>query len=193
MSKLENSSLSSGQIWRQVADPRGSISQRLPRFTPNQNQGASTPYRHFPSRKNILRNKKNILWNNKIFYGIKNICTHSVVVGVGSVVRGRGGAGSAAGAGEVDGAVGGVLCLHLRPAPHLHAVSALPVRISLRDAVRLILKRNNNLNSCISKDYFIANSWTLISSYLKDLSDHVIICPFATKYPLPELHMFCCW
>ena len=51
MSKLENSSLSSGQIWRQVADPRGSISQRLPRFTPNQNQGASTPYRHFPSRK----------------------------------------------------------------------------------------------------------------------------------------------
>ena len=58
MSKLENSSLSSGQIWRQVSDPRGSISQRLPRFTPNQNQGASTPYRHFPSRKNILLNKK---------------------------------------------------------------------------------------------------------------------------------------
>ena len=145
MSKLENSSLSSGQIWRQVADPRGSISQRLPRFTPNQNQGASTPYRHFPSRKNILRNKKNILRNNKIFYGIKNICTHSVVVGVGSVVRGRGGAGSAAGAGEVDGAVGGVLCLHLRPAPHLHAVSALPVRISLRDAVRLILKNINSV------------------------------------------------
>ena len=80
------------------------------------------------------------------------------MVGVGSVVRGRGGAGSAAGAGEVDGAVGGVICLHLRPAPDLHAVSALPVRISLRDAVRLVLKRNNNLNSCISKDYFIANS-----------------------------------
>ena len=58
MSKLENSSLSSGQIWRQVSDPRGSISQRLQRFTPNQNQGASTPYRHFPSRKNILLNKK---------------------------------------------------------------------------------------------------------------------------------------
>ena len=55
------------------------------------------------------------------------------------MVRGRGGAGSAAGAGEVDGAVGGVLCLHLRPAPDLPAVSALPVRISLRDAVRLVL------------------------------------------------------
>ena len=82
------------------------------------------------------------------------------MVGVGSVVRGRGGAGSAAGAGEVDGAVGGVLVpgLHLRPAPRLHAVSALAVRISLRDAVRLVLKKINTLNSCILiKDYFVAN------------------------------------
>ena len=145
------------------------------------------------------------------------------MVGVGSVVRGRGGAGSAAGAGEVDGAVGGVLCLHLRPAPDLHAVSALPVRISLRDAVRLILK---NINSVYFFNVFFkiisilqcpvssslityqvnrriypshhASSFILlhVNNVLvngEKRSWMVIMCHVHVCYKIPQLHMFCYW